>query len=667
MAPVHAAPSTDKTISFSARLKRASGSVVPDGAYNVRFRIYSQAQNGSPLWSETYYDTNGTGEGQDHRVQVRGGYLSVKLGSREPFLDLIDWSQNLYLTMDIGGTTHTATPDAPSVWDGEMSPRIQLTAVPYAISAGSIGGKTANDFAHLGQGVQVDHSNASSLFINKLGGGNLLQLQANGADIFTLNKNGAITLGAGADRSIAVGASSGGIGHNLSITAGAGTSGGTLALQGGAATGLDGNGGDVVIDAGAGNGNGLGGTLALGTSNASAITIGGAGTTTTVGGNLAVGDIDTSDGGTLNLGGTNASDISLGADTTINGEATVRSQDNSASALQVQNSAGSTVLNVATDGGTTLTLGSGSGIAGSLGLSGGGEYTGTLNTSGLTDDRTYTLPDESGTICIAGSANCGFIQGNPESAQDANIWMTGGATFGDSVQVQTTENKDGALQVQNANGDDILSVSTATNQIAIGTIDENATLLVLDTKTSEGDPSGPNGSMYYNSFAKKFRCREDDKWKDCVTPLPVSKLVGTDFATDDADAVDVNDLAFDLAPNTKYSYRFVLMHEAGLDTTGIGFGVTTPTGPTMSNWCVNTTTTIATPTPGHWGSYCGVGDASATTDGQAGLGTSFTSTMEGYIETDEEGGTLKLRVRSQHNGETVTIKEKSFGVLQIVQ
>ena len=152
MAPVHAAPSTDKTISFSARLKRASGSVVPDGAYNVRFRIYSQAQNGSPLWSETYYDTNGTGEGQDHRVQVRGGYLSVKLGSREPFLDLIDWSQNLYLTMDIGGTTHTATPDAPSVWDGEMSPRIQLTAVPYAISAGSIGGKTAIDFGNGGFG-----------------------------------------------------------------------------------------------------------------------------------------------------------------------------------------------------------------------------------------------------------------------------------------------------------------------------------------------------------------------------------------------------------------------------------------------------------------------------------------------------------------------------------
>src|SRR5690606_27540190 len=89
--------STNKTIHFSARLKGANGASIPDGLYNVSFRLYDSGEGGSPIWSETYYDENGVAAGQDQRVKVTNGYLSVRLGSRTAFSKAIDWNENLWL------------------------------------------------------------------------------------------------------------------------------------------------------------------------------------------------------------------------------------------------------------------------------------------------------------------------------------------------------------------------------------------------------------------------------------------------------------------------------------------------------------------------------------------------------------------------------------------
>lgn len=130
--PVVAAPST--TINFQARLMNATGSIVPDGYYNVEFKLYSASSGGTALWTEDYYDSNGVTAGNDNRAQVKNGYLSVALGSQTAFPGSIDWDQQLYLSMNVGGTTQTATP----TWNGEMSPRLALTAVPYAFKAESL-------------------------------------------------------------------------------------------------------------------------------------------------------------------------------------------------------------------------------------------------------------------------------------------------------------------------------------------------------------------------------------------------------------------------------------------------------------------------------------------------------------------------------------------------
>lgn len=127
----HAA--TSSYINFQARLQTASGAIVPDGNYNIEFKLYnSSSSTGSSqgscsgdtncLWTETRTGAN--------VVTVRNGYLTVNLGSVTA-LPSIDWSQQLWLTMRVGGT------GAPS-WDSEMNPKLQLTATPYAFAAGKL-------------------------------------------------------------------------------------------------------------------------------------------------------------------------------------------------------------------------------------------------------------------------------------------------------------------------------------------------------------------------------------------------------------------------------------------------------------------------------------------------------------------------------------------------
>jgi hypothetical protein len=129
---VHA--DSNSTINFQARLQSAAGAVVPDGYYNVQFKLYSASSGGSALWTETYYDSNGATAGNDNRVRVVNGYVSVALGSQTAFPGTINWDQDLYMTMNIGGVTQTATP----TYDGEMNPRLHLTGVPYAFKAGQL-------------------------------------------------------------------------------------------------------------------------------------------------------------------------------------------------------------------------------------------------------------------------------------------------------------------------------------------------------------------------------------------------------------------------------------------------------------------------------------------------------------------------------------------------
>ncbi len=167
-----AAPSS--TLNFQARLSRVSGDIVEDDSYSIEFKLYSQEAGGTEIWSEVH-----------PAVSSKGGYISTRLGDVTPFTSSIDWSQELWLTMNVNS-------------DGEMSPRLKLTAVPHAFTASQAGALrygtgtvTADDLLHKAPlSVQSINSSAAGLRLNQTGSGGLIQMQGNGNNVFVVDKSG---------------------------------------------------------------------------------------------------------------------------------------------------------------------------------------------------------------------------------------------------------------------------------------------------------------------------------------------------------------------------------------------------------------------------------------------------------------------------------------------
>ncbi len=270
-------------LNFQGRLLNNAGAVVADGTYNMEFQIWqggngcvtgctsanAAANNGGTLkWTEDWVYGSGS---PDNRVTVKNGYFSVTLGSLTS-LSAVDFSQSsLWLSMNVGDTSSAATFGAAS-GDGYMIPFKRLTASPYALQAqnsDALGGLTSGQFVQLAQGVQTDGSTNAAVFLNKTSTGNFVELQKNGADVFTVDNSGNILLGSNADKTIAVAtAPASTAGNKLTLQAGTGGSGtgaagGALVLQGGTAGGTNANGGDVDIFGGTKTGSGSAGNVVL--------------------------------------------------------------------------------------------------------------------------------------------------------------------------------------------------------------------------------------------------------------------------------------------------------------------------------------------------------------------------------------------------------------------
>ena len=222
-----AAPGINKTISFQGRLLDKNSSPVPDGYYNVEFKIYEGGDGktigntgGTLKWTEDHINNNGTGG-----VLVKGGYLSVDLGSKVAFGGSIDWNNDtLWLSMNIAGSSPTCTEfggdSCPA--DGEMVPMKRLTATPYAINSGMLNGKTSDDFIHNSTDQQAGHFNIS-------GSGTADTLQGiRSVTTPSLDTAGATTLSIGGTNATAI--SIGGADHAQSISIGADSSDTTLAI-----------------------------------------------------------------------------------------------------------------------------------------------------------------------------------------------------------------------------------------------------------------------------------------------------------------------------------------------------------------------------------------------------------------------------------------------------
>jgi len=79
------------------------------------FRLYDVTAGGTPLWEEQWTGSNG--------VQVSDGLFNVMLGSLTPIpQSVITGNSTLFLGITVGT-------------DDEMTPRVQLGSVPFAVQA----------------------------------------------------------------------------------------------------------------------------------------------------------------------------------------------------------------------------------------------------------------------------------------------------------------------------------------------------------------------------------------------------------------------------------------------------------------------------------------------------------------------------------------------------
>ncbi len=177
--PVSAEP--PKHLSSQGVLKDGGGALVPDGDYDLTFKIYAAETGGTALWTETVT-----------AVPVTGGLYSVVLGRTNPLALPFDAAYWISLTVD----------------GSEMTPRIPLTGTPYSFYSLAVADSAVTGTS-LADGVVVRSLNGL-------------------ADDVTLVAGAGVAITADGD-SLVISAPGGGGGDITGLTAGPGLTGGGAA------------------------------------------------------------------------------------------------------------------------------------------------------------------------------------------------------------------------------------------------------------------------------------------------------------------------------------------------------------------------------------------------------------------------------------------------------
>lgn len=477
--PVHAATGINQQLNFQGRLLNTQGATVPDGNYNIQFKIYQDgdglsvgdttgAPAGSLKWTEDHINNVGNG------VQVKNGYMSVQLGGITAFGGSIDWNQDtLWLSLNIGSTNGACTPFTSCTPDGEMVPMKRLSATPYALNAGLLGGVSSASFVQISKGLQTDAVNANSIYINKTGTGNIIDLQSGGTDSFIVTNTGDLTFGNNANHTISVTtAPASTAGKSLTLNSGAaGTgasalAGGDLIVSAGAGGGTNGSGGNVTIDAGAKNGSGANGNISIGTAGAATIQIGST--------SLAVAQ-------TINIGNnataSSSSAVNIGTGAAI------------ANTVAIGGTGANTITIGDTQTGGSISIGAAL-TGGTLNIGGTGLQTSNVNIGNGTSNGGINIGNSSGTgsiviggngarsITLGSNANNTIIVGNNQTGGSISIGaaLTGGTLNFGSLGAQTSTitigngTSTGQIQIGNSTGTGQITLggSTGARTITIG-------------------------------------------------------------------------------------------------------------------------------------------------------------------------------------------------------
>ncbi len=527
-APVAQAATTSSTLNFQARLLNSAGGIVPDGNYNIEFKIYnadsttgSQGScSGACLWMETRTGAN--------VIPVINGYFSVNLGSVTAF-GSINWDQQLWLTMRIGGT---GTPS----WDGEMQNSghsIALTALPYAFTAGQLALTSGAHRGTLGFNTVANDPNillpdasgticlqtSSACGFETTTGTDFIQNQTAAVQTAGFNISGTGIIGTALQTPL-VQTTDSAAANTAAITlrsgneTGSSLSSGSVTIKSGdAAGGTNSSSGNITIDSGTKSGTGTTGTISIGTTSASGITIGQTG-------GSAVTAID--GGGGITLG--NNTTVAAGKTLSVTSALTSLTGATSGDALNVSNSTSTGNIAVFNDNSTpVLTISDGGGLninpdtAASTITIGSTSETGGLTFGQSTDTNTINIGNANTATGKTQTINIGA--GTPAGTGLTNV------TIGNSVN-------GGALSLNSGSGG--ISLGGNTTVAASKTLTVTSALTSLTGSTS-GDALNVSNSTSTGNIAV---------FKNNATPvLTIANGGLTTLANNNAAGLVINDSA----------------------------------------------------------------------------------------------------------------------------
>jgi len=219
------------------------------------------------------------------------------------------------------------------------------------------------------------------------------------------------------------------------------------------------------------------------------------------------------------------------------------------------------------------------------------------------------------------------------SGSGTNLTMLAGGAG--KVIAKPGTNSTSSFEVQNSSGTSVLGVNTTDNRISVGVSDTTGTLLVLDTKTDTGDPTGVNGGMYYNSNMNKFRCYENGAWANCLGYRSVVTL-GSDVASTAATTFqDATGLSFTATSGVTYRFKATIAYTNSLTTIGSRWSVNGPKN-SLLTYTADNTLDAATRTINNASAY-----DTGTTSTTSIAGTQY-ATIEGIV-TPSATGTFIVR------------------------
>ncbi len=262
-------------------------------------------------------------------------------------------------------------------------------------------------------------------------------------------------------------------------------------------------------------------TINLGTGTAANVISIGTGQT---GGSISMGSAMTT--GTITIGGSNGQSgtINIGSGLNITSTINIGSGLSGNKTINIGNNAGVQTVSLGSNSSSSITnINSGS----------GGIQIGTNDTTRTINIGTAATAVQ--TINMGGAAANIIAIGNTQTAGSVSI----GAAM-------TT----GAISIGNTTGTTILNLRSGTGNIGLQVAGTGTTgnvqigaggggsatpdRLVLDIKSTSGDPIGTNGAMYYNSNTNKFRCFENSTWVNCITPPGSDIQHVTSYDTDES-------------------------------------------------------------------------------------------------------------------------------------